>query len=179
MDLETSGLFEADSDETDAGDDGDVSSCASSGPKDPHHLVYIAFVFTGVGFLFPYNTFITAVDYFTFVYPSENAESVMTAVYLTFTLAFVFVNVLIMERFTAKTRIIFGYVVFAVSLLVVMVLTIFLQSCNSTPAFAVTLLAVSATAIACGGQFVYLVDLPLQHDLQTFVAKPLNLPGHT
>ena len=41
-------------------------------PKDRFGLAYNAFFLAGAGFLFPWNSFVAAVDYFLFLYPDKH-----------------------------------------------------------------------------------------------------------
>eukprot|EP00026_Physarum_polycephalum_P009152 Phypoly_transcript_09264.p1 GENE.Phypoly_transcript_09264~~Phypoly_transcript_09264.p1 ORF type:complete len:429 (+),score=51.86 Phypoly_transcript_09264:114-1400(+) len=50
-------------------------------PKDKYLTTYSILVLLGCGFLFPYNSFITAADYFKNAYPTHNVEFAFPAVY--------------------------------------------------------------------------------------------------
>ena len=68
-----------------------------SAPEDRHHLVYLAMVLCGVGFLLPYNNFITAVDYYQAKYPGSTIMFDMSLTYICMALAGVIVNNLLVE----------------------------------------------------------------------------------
>ena len=40
----------------------------SIAPRDRGHLVYVCMVMAGAGFLFPWSSYVTAIDYFFFLY---------------------------------------------------------------------------------------------------------------
>lgn len=152
--LESSNLFEQGDEETDGEAVSDDAAAESTWTASHRRLVYWAFLFVGTSLLFPYNTFITAVDYFQYVYPTKNAESVMTALSINVTLAVVFFNVLLVDRLGTHARITFAYVVFVAGLVSALLLTIFQSGCDSSGGFGVTLTAVCLVAAACGGQFL-------------------------
>ena len=51
-------------------------------PKDSFHFAYIIFFTLGAGFLLPWNSFITAVDYFDFLYPDHSVDRIFAVVYM-------------------------------------------------------------------------------------------------
>ena len=51
-------------------------------PKDRHNIIYISLLLAGIGFLLPYNSFITAVDYFLRKYPNSTIVFDMSLTYL-------------------------------------------------------------------------------------------------
>ena len=52
-------------------------------PQDSFHLAYIIYFTLGAGYLLPWNAFITAVDYFTYLYPDAPVDRVFAIVYMT------------------------------------------------------------------------------------------------
>ena len=66
-------------------------------PEDSYHLVYLAMVLCGVGFLLPYNNFITAVDYYQDKYPGSTIMFDMSLTYICMALGGVIVNNLLVE----------------------------------------------------------------------------------
>ncbi|KAL1215351.1 Equilibrative nucleotide transporter 1 [Cardamine amara subsp. amara] len=51
-------------------------------PTDSFHFAYIIYFTFGVGFLLPWNSFITAVDYFSYLYPSTAVDRIFAVVYM-------------------------------------------------------------------------------------------------
>ncbi|KAK4791682.1 hypothetical protein SAY86_032095 [Trapa natans] len=91
-------------------------------PADSFHLAYIIFFTLGLGFLLPWNAFITAVDYFTYLYPDASVDRVFAVVYMLVALAFLLVIILYSHKSDAYVRINIGLALFLVSLLVVPVM---------------------------------------------------------
>ena len=61
-------------------------------PGDSYSLVYLAMVLSGAGFLLPYNTFITSVDYFQTVFPGTTIVFDISLVYILTALIAVLLN---------------------------------------------------------------------------------------
>ncbi|KAK4780800.1 hypothetical protein SAY87_016906 [Trapa incisa] len=109
-----------------AGDD-ESSLLLSAGsaakiPADTFHFAYIVFFTLGLGFLLPWNAFITAVDYFTFLYPDASVDRVFAVVYMLVCLTFLILIVLYSHKSAAYVRINVGLALFVVALLVVPVM---------------------------------------------------------
>ncbi|KVI06040.1 Equilibrative nucleoside transporter [Cynara cardunculus var. scolymus] len=51
-------------------------------PKDPYCIAYIIHFLLGAGYLIPWNSFITAVDYFQFLYPAKHVSKVFSVAYM-------------------------------------------------------------------------------------------------
>ncbi|KAK4488837.1 hypothetical protein RD792_004627 [Penstemon davidsonii] len=88
-------------------------------PKDSFHLAYIIYFTLGAGYLIPWNAFITAVDYFSYLYPDASVDRVFAVVYMIVGL----VSLLFIIAFAHKTnsfvRINVGYLLFLVALVAV------------------------------------------------------------
>ena len=54
----------------------------TSPPRDPCSVIYLALVLCGAGFLLPYNSFITAVDYYQAKYPGSTIIFDMSLTYI-------------------------------------------------------------------------------------------------
>ncbi|KAG4154178.1 hypothetical protein ERO13_D03G042300v2 [Gossypium hirsutum] len=91
-------------------------------PEDKFNLGYIIYFILGVGFLLPWNSFITAVDYFSYLYPEASVHRVFTVVYMVVGLACLLVIVFYAHKSEAYMRINIGLGIFVVSLLVVPVM---------------------------------------------------------
>ena len=73
---------------------------------------------SGVGFLLPYNSFVTAVDYFQDIFPGTTIIFDISLVYILTALIAVLLNNVIIETFSLQTRIMFGYLMSLVILMV-------------------------------------------------------------
>ncbi|TYI62422.1 hypothetical protein E1A91_D10G242600v1 [Gossypium mustelinum] len=91
-------------------------------PEDKFNLGYIIYFTLGVGFLLPWNSFITAVDYFSYLYPEASVHRVFAVVYMVVGLACLLVIVFYAHKSEAHMRINVGLGIFVVSLLVVPVM---------------------------------------------------------
>ncbi|KAL1550879.1 Epsin-1, required for endocytosis and actin patch assembly [Salvia divinorum] len=88
-------------------------------PSDTFHLAYIIYFTLGVGYLLPWNAFITAVDYFSFLYPDASVDRVFGVVYMLLGLTSVLIIIAFAHRSNAVVRINAGYALFLLSLVVV------------------------------------------------------------
>ncbi|CAK7349793.1 unnamed protein product, partial [Dovyalis caffra] len=92
-------------------------------PKDTFHLAYIIYFTLGLGFLLPWNAFITAVDYFSYIYPDVSVDRIFSVAYMVVGLAGLVVIILFYaHKSDAYLRINLGLGLFVVSLLVVPVM---------------------------------------------------------
>lgn len=128
---------------------------SSSPPRDRGHLVYLCMLMGGAGFLFPWSSYITAVDYFFFLY-WEDFRQVSVAIPMTYLLStcfFTIVNVTIANRFPLHCRIGFGYLIFFLALLVVPLLDVAVHSCvlSTRAAYYLTILSVAMVGAGSGG----------------------------
>ncbi|KAF3431745.1 hypothetical protein FNV43_RR26481 [Rhamnella rubrinervis] len=78
-------------------------------PKDSFHLTYIIYFVLGCGYLLPWNAFVTAVDYFAYLYPDASVDRIFAVDYM-LSDTFVRINV--------------GLVLFVVCLLIVPVMDV-------------------------------------------------------
>ena len=51
-------------------------------PPDKGHVAYLTFFWLGAGFLFPWNAFITGIDYFASLYPESHIDYVFSVSYM-------------------------------------------------------------------------------------------------
>ncbi|XP_077250119.1 equilibrative nucleotide transporter 1-like [Tasmannia lanceolata] len=91
-------------------------------PKDSYHLAYIVYFTLGTGYLLPWNAFITAVDYFTYLYPDVSVDRIFAVTYMVVGLIFLLFVIGWAHKSTAKVRINVGLVLFIVSLMIVPVM---------------------------------------------------------
>lgn len=91
-------------------------------PQDRYKLSYSLMVLIGAGFLFPYNAFITAVDYFSYLFPAHQIEYAIPAVYTSCLFLTMLVLVKYGRHYTFHGRILGGFVCFFVVMSLVPVL---------------------------------------------------------
>lgn len=81
-------------------------------PPDKKNLCYLAFFSLGTGVLFPWNAFITAVDYFQYLYPAQHVDRVFCVVYQIPNLAVLGVLLVHNLNLSMNSRIYLGFVLF-------------------------------------------------------------------
>ncbi|XP_020595745.1 equilibrative nucleotide transporter 1-like [Phalaenopsis equestris] len=106
-----------------------ASRCATAvvgaAPKDQFYIAHIIYFILGMGYLLPWNAFITAVDYFSYLYPGTPVNRVFSVAYkLSCLLPLIFI-IGWAHLSSAIVRINAGLVIFTVSLVVVPVLDAF------------------------------------------------------
>ena len=130
-------------------------SPALSPPCDRFNLVYLCMIMAGAGFLFPWSSYITAVDYFFFLYWSDfhQVSVAIPMAYLVSTSLFTVVTVTIANHTSCHSRIGFGYVIFFFALLAVPLIDVAVHSCALPvkAAFYLTILTVLAVGVGSGG----------------------------
>ncbi|XP_022735169.1 equilibrative nucleotide transporter 1-like [Durio zibethinus] len=98
------------------------SPLRSAKPEDKLHLAYIIYFTLGVGYLLPWNAFITAVDYFSYLYPEASVDRVFAVVYMSIGVFCLLIIVFYAHKSEAYVRINVGLGLFVVALLVVPVM---------------------------------------------------------
>ncbi|KAI8528332.1 hypothetical protein RHMOL_Rhmol12G0141400 [Rhododendron molle] len=93
-------------------------------PKDSFNLTYLIYFTLGAGYLLPWNAFITAVDYFSYLYPAASVDRVFASVYMLVGLFSLLLIVAYAHKSDAFVRINVGLGLFVVSLLVVPVMDV-------------------------------------------------------
>lgn len=125
-------------------------------PKDHFHLVYICMLMAGAGFLFPWSSYISAIDYFFFLYHSQfpTVSEAIPVTYLLTTLLFSTVNVGLVGLFSIHSRIRFGYLMFSLSLVFVPLLDIGINNCtiSTNVSYYLTLFSIVAVGIGSGSK---------------------------
>ncbi|KAL2903230.1 Equilibrative nucleotide transporter 1 [Bienertia sinuspersici] len=116
--------------ETNNDDEAVLSLLNSSGPpkkipNDSYHFAYIIFFTLGAGFLLPWNAFITAVDYFDFLYPDQSVDRIFAVVYMLVGLVSLLVIIFSPRKSDAFIRINLGLGLFVLGLLVVPLMDFF------------------------------------------------------
>lgn len=91
-------------------------------PPDTFHLAYIIYFTLGLGFLLPWNAFITAVDYFSYLYPEASVDRIFAVAYMLVGLFCLVIIVFYAHKSDAWVRINVGLGLFVVALVVVPVM---------------------------------------------------------
>ena len=96
-------------------------------PKDRYNVIYCCLVLVGAGYLMPYNSFVTCVDYLQTNFPDEPVEFVLSFIYIVVSFFSVFVTNLTVKLVSTHTRIVIGYVLSIGPLLYVTVVHLWLN----------------------------------------------------
>ncbi|XP_022859494.1 equilibrative nucleotide transporter 1-like [Olea europaea var. sylvestris] len=88
-------------------------------PKDNFNMAYIIYFTLGAGYLLPWNAFITAVDYFSYIYPDVSVDRVFAVVYMLIGLMSLLFIVAFAHKSNSFVRINVGMVLFVIALLTV------------------------------------------------------------
>lgn len=118
-------------------------------PKDTCHCVYFGLLLAGVGFLLPYDSFVSAVDYFQQKYPGSSVIFDMSFVYILTAFGAVLINNMIVESISMYRRIYFGYCLSFGTLLVVALIEIAWDSFPLNWAYKLNLVCVAVVAFGC------------------------------
>ncbi|XP_021742359.1 equilibrative nucleotide transporter 1-like [Chenopodium quinoa] len=94
-------------------------------PKDSFHFAYIIYFTLGAGFLLPWNAFITAVDYFDYLYPDQSVDRIFAVAYMLTGLFSLLVIIFSLKKSDAFVRINMGLGLFVVALFVVPLMDVF------------------------------------------------------
>lgn len=125
-------------------------------PKDRFNLVYVCMLMAGAGFLLPWSSYISAIDYFFFLYRSDfpRVSEAIPLTYLLTTLFFSTINIGLVSLLSIHTRIRFGYVMFALSLVFIPLLDIGIHNCTVSThvSYYLTLISIVAVGIGSGGK---------------------------
>ena len=126
-------------------------------PKDHFYLVYICMLMAGAGFLFPWSSYISAIDYFFFLYHSQ-FQTVSEAIPVTYLLTTLFsstINVALVGLFSIHSRIRFGYLMFSISLVFVPLLDIGINNCtvSTNISYYLTLFSIVAVGVGSGSKY--------------------------
>ncbi|XP_019450847.1 PREDICTED: equilibrative nucleotide transporter 1-like [Lupinus angustifolius] len=94
-------------------------------PEDKYQFAYIIYFMIGFGYLLPWNAFITAVDYFSYLYPDVSVDRIFAVVYMVVSLIGISLIILYSHKSDAFIRINLGLALFVLSLLIVPLLDAF------------------------------------------------------
>nr|XP_043618515.1 equilibrative nucleotide transporter 8-like [Erigeron canadensis] len=127
-------------------------------PKDPYHITYMIHFLLGAGYLVPWNSFITAVDYFEDLYPSKHISKVFSVAYMVAAMTVLLILTCWSSKMKLpglKKRMNLGYGLFVLALMVAPVTDWVDQTSGfirqgSNVAFVVLVLMVAVTGFAEG-----------------------------
>ncbi|XP_063790192.1 equilibrative nucleoside transporter 4 [Pseudophryne corroboree] len=118
-------------------------------PMDRYHGIYFAMLLAGVGFLLPYNSFITDVDYLHHKFPDTSIVFDMSLTYILVALAAVILNNAMVELLTTHMRITVGYLLALGPLIFIGICDIWLDLFTVKQSYAINLFAVGVVAFGC------------------------------
>jgi solute carrier family 29 (equilibrative nucleoside transporter) protein 4 len=116
-------------------------------PHDSYNLVYLAMVLSGAGFLLPYNSFITAVDYFQTVFPGTTIVFDISLIYILTALIAVLLNNVIIYTFSLNSRIMFGYILSFLILMFILIFIILLDMFPGDQTYTMILVCVALISV--------------------------------
>ncbi|CAD7081086.1 unnamed protein product [Hermetia illucens] len=130
------------------------SGCATDSPdhgppKDRKHIVYIALLTAGIGFVLPYNSFIIAADYWQARFPGRSVALDMSMTYIIVAFATVLLNNVFLSLAPFRMRIFFGYAISFTTLTFVALCEVAWHMFSKGTAYSASLAAVSLVAIGC------------------------------
>ncbi|XP_045680575.1 equilibrative nucleoside transporter 4 isoform X2 [Phyllostomus hastatus] len=126
-----------------------ADSAEGPAPDDRYHAIYFAMLLAGVGFLLPYNSFITDVDHLHHKFPGTSIVFDMSLTYILVALVAVLLNNVLVERLSLHTRITAGYLLALGPLLFISICDVWLQLFSRDQAYAINLAAVGTVAFGC------------------------------
>uniref|UniRef100_A0A8C6SZN1 Equilibrative nucleoside transporter 4 n=1 Tax=Neogobius melanostomus TaxID=47308 RepID=A0A8C6SZN1_9GOBI len=118
-------------------------------PDDRYHGIYFAMLLAGVGFLLPYNSFITDVDYLHHKFEGTSIVFDMSLTYILVALLAVILNNVLVERLSMHTRITVGYIFALGPLVFVSVFDVWLEKFTTRQAYIINLVSVGVVAFGC------------------------------
>ncbi|XP_056619560.1 equilibrative nucleoside transporter 4 isoform X2 [Triplophysa dalaica] len=118
-------------------------------PDDRYHRIYFAMLLAGVGFLLPYNSFITDVDYLHHKFKGTSIVFDMSLTYILVALSSVLLNNMLVEKLSSNTRICGGYLFALGPLVIVSVFDVWLELFDTHQSYVLTLVAVAVVAFGC------------------------------
>ncbi|XP_018595060.1 equilibrative nucleoside transporter 4 isoform X2 [Scleropages formosus] len=118
-------------------------------PEDRYRGIYFAMLLAGVGFLLPYNSFITDVDYLHHKFQGTSIVFDMSLTYILVALVAVILNNALVEMLSLHTRITVGYLFALGPLLFVSICDVWLEQFSTKQAYVINLVAVGVVAFGC------------------------------
>ena len=130
------------------------SSVEPTAPKDRFFLAYIAMFLIGMGVLFPWNSFVSALDYFMSLYRPYNPEVAIPITYLVVTLVSMGFTTAAVNVLPLHGRIGFGYVMFIIVLVFLPLFDLVMYNCLLYPldGFLLTLCSAMLVGLGSGGE---------------------------
>ncbi|CAM8964343.1 unnamed protein product [Rhodiola kirilowii] len=125
---------------------------AHTEPHDTCRIAYMIHFFLGAGNLLPWNAFITAIDYFGYVYPSYHVEKVFAVAYMGSSLLVLASMMFFGGRLSVRWRLNVGFSMFIFSLLVTVTQLMDWTRQNSrwSGSYKMTVAAISVCGLADG-----------------------------
>ena len=129
-------------------------SSAVTEPKDRFFLAYFAMFLIGMGVLFPWNSFVSALDYFMSLYRPYNPEVAIPITYLVVTLVSMGFTTAAVNVLPLHGRIGFGYVMFVIVLVFLPLFDLVMHNCllYQLDGFLLTLCSVLLVGFGSGGE---------------------------
>ncbi|XP_065110357.1 equilibrative nucleoside transporter 4-like [Paramisgurnus dabryanus] len=118
-------------------------------PDDRNHGIYFAMLLAGVGFLLPYNSFITDVDYLRRKFRRVYIVFHISLTYILVGLSSVIVNNMLVEKLSLHTRICVGYLFALGPLVFVSIFDVWLELFDTEQSYVLTLVSVAIVAFGC------------------------------
>ncbi|XP_055384066.1 equilibrative nucleoside transporter 4 [Condylostylus longicornis] len=122
---------------------------STSPPKDRKHMVYLALLTAGIGFVLPYNSFIIASDYWQERFPRHSVALDMSMTYIIVAFSTVLLNNVFLSLAPFRIRISFGYAISFTTLIFVAFGEVAWHVFSANTAYSANLAAVSLVAIGC------------------------------
>ncbi|KNA05383.1 hypothetical protein SOVF_190870 [Spinacia oleracea] len=150
-------------------DSNDVVTKEINIPNDSYNLAYTIYFILGTGFLLPWNVFITAVDYFNYLYPDRSVDRIFAVVYQSVSLLCLLLIIFGFRKFRAYVRINVGFGLYLVALVVVPLMDLFYNKGRSGlhDGFYVTVGVVGLSGVANvlvqGGVIGSVAELPRRY----------------
>ncbi|XP_077069399.1 equilibrative nucleoside transporter 4 isoform X1 [Siphateles boraxobius] len=118
-------------------------------PDDRYHGIYFAMLLAGVGFLLPYNSFITDVDYLHHKFQGTSIVFDMGLTYILVALVAVILNNVLVEMLSLHTRITVGYLFALGPLFFVTIFDVWLEKFTTKQAYVINLMSMGTVAFGC------------------------------
>ena len=139
-------------------------------PRDPCNCVYLALVLAGAGFLLPYNSFITAVDYYQARYPGTTIIFDISLTYIVVAFVSVIINNALVEvRWPTELRvlsdgftsIIIVVVVVSITIIIAAAIIIIIVVVTNIIAAAIIIIIVVTTIIIAAAIIIVVVVITI------------------
>ncbi|XP_017773860.1 PREDICTED: equilibrative nucleoside transporter 4 [Nicrophorus vespilloides] len=149
-----------------------------SPPKDNYNIIYLSFVLGGAGFLFPYNSFIMAMDFFKNRYSGAPVVFDMSLIYISTAFATVLTNNFLVESYSLTARINFGYIISFFTLIFVVTCEVYWEVFGAGVSYMINLVAVATVAVGCTVQqssfYGYTSMLPAKYTQALMVGESVS-----